>query len=203
MPTNRSRGIAPRLPKGHGGELRHSFVAPYLVSAHDNRVLYHGGNYVLKSADRGESWLPISDDLSRSDGVEGQASVPGEVAGALAESPRRPGVLYCGTDRGGFWATRDDGAAWENRSAGLPPYYVRSIQASHFREERVYVALTGINHDDLSAYLYASEDGGRTWRSLTDGLPNEVVYAVLEDPRHENVLFAAAFRGVYASMDRG
>ncbi|MFT7540772.1 MAG: photosystem II stability/assembly factor-like uncharacterized protein, partial [Gammaproteobacteria bacterium] len=203
VPTNRSKGIAPRLPKGHGGELRHSFVAPYIVSAHDNRVLYHGGNYLLKSADRGESWLPISPDFSRSGEATEQAAVAGEVAGALAESPRLPGVLYCGTDRGGFWVSRDDGKSWADCSAGLPPYYVRSIQPSHFSEERVYVALTGINDDDLSAYLFASDDDGHTWRSLTDGLPNEVVYAVLEDPRHADVLFAAALRGVYVSLDRG
>ncbi len=201
--TNRSRGIAPRLPSGHDGELRHSFVAPYLVSGHDHRVLYHGGNYVMKSADRGDSWLPISPDLSRSDDAAGQAAVPGEAAGALAESPLRAGVLYCGTDRGGFWVTEDDGETWEDRSSGLPECYVRSIQPSHFQDGRVFVALTGINNDDLSAYLFASNDHGRTWQSLTGNLPSEVVYAVLEDPRHEEVLFAATFRGVYASLDRG
>ncbi|MDA1264820.1 MAG: hypothetical protein O2816_07065, partial [Planctomycetota bacterium] len=199
VPTGRSQPIGPGLPRGHGGKLRHSFVAPYLVSTHDHQVLYHGGNHVLKSVDRGDNWLPISPDLSSS----GDPLRHGSAAGALAESPRQAGVLYCGTDTGALWVSRDDGASWEERSAGLPPYYVRSIQPSQHADGRVYIALTGINRDDLGAYLFASEDDGRTWRSLSAGLPGEVVYAVLEDPQHEEVLYAATYRGVFASLDRG
>jgi len=188
--ANRSTGIGPRLPRGHGGELEHAFVAPYLVSAHRPDVLYHGGNFVMKGLAQGERWEAISPDL-------------GSPAGALAESPLRAGSLYCGTESGGFWVTEDDGVAWHDRAAGLPSFYVRSIQPSRFVAGRVYVAATGINHDDLGPGLFASEDDGRTWRSIAGGLPQEPTYCVLEDPRHEDVLYAGTYRGVFASRDRG
>ena len=197
--ANRSAWIGPRLPDGHTGRLRHNFIAPYLVSAHDHRVLYHGGNYVLRSPDRGDSWQPISPDLSQSS----SPPRPSVGAGALAESPLAAGVLFCGTDAGAFWVTQDDGGTWTERSDGLPPAYIRSIHPSRFAATRVYVAMTGINHDDLRAHLFASDDLGRTWRSLRANLPDEPAYAILEDAVHEDVLFAGMYRGVYVSTDRG
>lgn len=199
VPSNRSKPIAPRLPREHVGKLQHNFIAPYLVSAHDHRVLYHGGNFVLRSPDRGDSWRVISPDLSQS-AAEARA---GTAAGALAESPLRAGLLYCGTDRGAFWVSDNDGEDWSERSQGLPPFYIRSICASRFEDARVYVTVTGLNYDDLGAHLFVSEDRGATWTSIRGNLPNEVAYAIVEDPRFVHVLYAAMYRGVYVSIDRG
>ena len=68
---------------------------------------------------------------------------------------------------------------------------------------RVYLAMTGINYDDLNAYVYSSEDFGETWESIAAGLPNEPVNVIKEDPIHENILYAGGVRGVYVSIDRG
>lgn len=199
VPTNRSKAIGPRLPDDHKGSLRHNFIAPYLVSAHDHRVLYHGGNFVMRSSDRGDSWRVMSPDLSQSK----FADRAGNAAGAIAESLLQAGLLYCGTDRGAFWVTKNDGEEWLEHSEGLPPCYIRSICPSRFVASRVYVTVTGINYDDLSAHVFASEDHGVTWRAIRANLPDEVAYAIAEDPSHENVLYAAMYRGVYVSIDRG
>ncbi len=63
--------------------------------------------------------------------------------------------------------------------------------------------MTGINYDDLHKYLYVSEDYGQHWKSISDGLPDEPVNVVLEDPFYENILYAGSIRGVYVSIDRG
>jgi len=195
----RSKYIAPRLPEGHTGTLEFNFIAPYLVSAHDHEVLYHGGNHVMRSRDRGDSWEVASPDLTRSS-VAGRGGV---AAGALAESPLRRGLILCGTDRGAFWITEDDGATWTERSVGLAPHYVRSIVASRFDTDRIYVTMTGINTDELGAFAYASDDLGRTWRPLDANLPDEPTYAIVEDPLHEDVLYLGGYRGVYVTLDRG
>ena len=197
--TGRSKSIQPRPAKDFKGTLRYSFITPYFASVHDSKVLYHAGNYVFKSGDRGDTWSLISPDLSTS-------SDPGRTstaAGAVAESPLRPGSLYVGQDRGAFWVTGDDGKTWEERSAGLPPLYIRSICPSRFKPGRVYVAVSGMNYDDFGCHLYVSEDDGRTWTPLSAGLPEEVSYVILEDPTNENLLFAGLLRGVYVSPDRG
>ena len=197
--TNRSVPIQPRLPRDFEGELRHNFIAPYIISPHDHRTLYHGGNYVMGSVDRGDSWEVVSPDITRSGFTERESTA----AGAIAESPLQPGRLYAGTDRGAFWVRSGIDEEWVERSAGLPPRYIRSICPSRFSPTRVYVAATGINDDDLRGHLYASEDDGESWRSILGNLPDEVAYAILEDPVREDILYAGMYRGVYVSTDRG
>jgi photosystem II stability/assembly factor-like uncharacterized protein len=197
--TGRSVLIRPRLPKGFKGQAAYNFITPYFISPHNHRTLYHAGNYVSKSLDRGDSWHLISPDLSRSADPERHSTA----AGAMAESPLEPGVLYLGNDRGAFWVTLDDGRNWVERSKGLPARYIRSICPSRFSRTRVYVAVPGINEDDLGCHLFVTEDQGLRWTSISAGLPDEVAYVILEDPTNEDILYAGLLRGVYVSVDRG
>jgi len=199
MRRDRSKRIKPRLPEGHGGKLAYTFVAPYIISPHNRLTLYHAGNFIFKSLNRGDTWRVISPDLSVS-AIEAKKSV---AMGAIAESIMEPGVLYAGTDRGAFWVTRNDGFQWTEYSEGLPNRYIRSICPSRFSPSRVYVAVTGINDDDHSNYLFVSENDGREWRSIKANLPDEVANVILEDPVCENILYAGLYRGVYISVDRG
>jgi len=199
MQADRSRSIRPRLPKDFPGELAYTFVSPYFLSPHNHLVIYHAGNYVFKSTDRGDNWELISPDLAQS-ADEGKKSV---AVGAIAESPLKPGLLYAGTDKGALWITRDDGGQWEEISEGLPNRYVRSIAPSRFEPSRVYCAVTGINDDDFRNYLFSSEDYGQTWTPISANLPDEVANVIIEDPVNENILYAGLYRGVYISPDRG
>ncbi|MGD2294714.1 MAG: hypothetical protein PVF22_02640 [Candidatus Aminicenantes bacterium] len=199
MKANRSKSIRPHLPKDFEGRLAYTFVTPYFLSPHDHLTLYHAGNYVFKSPDRGDTWILISPDLSKSAHKERESVA----IGAIAESPLKQGLLYAGTDRGAFWVTQDDGTTWTEHSGGLPYRYIRSICPSRFQESRVYSAVPGINDDDLKNYLFVSEDYGRTWTSISSNLPDETAYVILEDPLNENILYAGLYRGIYVSTDRG
>jgi hypothetical protein len=179
--------------------LAYEFIAPYILSPHNRLTLYHAGNYVFKSLNRGDNWRLISPNLAESVDPNKKSNA----AGAIAESPIKPGLLYVGTNKGAFWVTKNDGVEWTEYSRGLPDRYVRSICPSRFKESRVYVAVSGINYDDLSSYLFVSEDYGNVWRSLNSNLPNETTYVILEDPTNENILYAGLYRGVYVSVDRG
>ena len=191
--------IQPHLPKTSVDTLVFNYVAPYFISPHNSKTLYHGGNFIFKSTDRGNNWKVISPDLALSKNIEKKSIA----TGALAESKVQPGLLYAGTDRGAFWVTQNDGINWEEHSTGLANNYIRSICPSGFKKERVYAAMTGINYDDLQSYLYVSEDNGNNWKSIAQGLPNEPVNVILEDHFNENILYAGGLRGVYISADRG
>jgi photosystem II stability/assembly factor-like uncharacterized protein len=199
MKTGRSVSIRPRLPKNHPGKLQYNFVTPYFISQHNHLTLYHAGNYVFKSLDRGDHWWLISPDLSKSSDPKKQSTA----AGAAVESPIKPGLLYIGTDKGAFWVTENDGTNWVERSEGLPAHYIRSICPSRFSADRVYVAVTGINDDDFGTYLFISDDRGRSWDSISANLPGDIVYVIQEDPTSEDILYAGLYRGVYISTDRG
>lgn len=199
MATGKSIGISPRDVKEFNGLLKYNFITPYFISPHNSRTLYHGGNYLLKSTDRGDQWQMISRDLTQSQDTTKKSYS----AGAIAESSLKPGLLYAGTDHGVFWTSKDDGAHWAENSKGLPKAYIRSISPSRHKEPRLYIAMTGINYDDLSTYLFVSEDYGNTWTSLAGNLPPEPANVILEDPVYENILYAGLHRGVYMSMDKG
>ncbi len=199
MNSGRSRSIRPRLPKGHSGSLAFNFVTPYFISPHNHLTLYHAGNYIFKSQNRGDTWTLISPDLA----VSAYEKKKSTATGAIAESLLKPGLLYVGTDNGAFWVTKNDGKEWTEFSQGLPNQYIRSICPSRFSESRVYTAVPGINNDDLQNHLFVSEDYGRNWMSISSNLPDEIAYVILEDPTNENILYAGLYRGVYVSVDRG
>ena len=191
--------IMPVLPKEIKDTLLFNYMTPYFLSAYQSKTLYHGGNYILKSSDRGDSWKVISPNLSVSSIKEKKSFA----AGAVVESPIERGLLYVGTDHGAFWVSKNDGVTWEEYSSGLANNYIRSISPSRHKISRVYMAMTGINYDDLHRYLYSSEDYGKNWKSISVGLPDEPVNVIKEDPSNENILYAGGFRGVYISIDRG
>ncbi len=199
MATNRSVGIRPQLPAEHAGELRFNFVAPLIISPHDSKTLYTGGNFLFKSNNRGDDWTVMSPDICNTADPRRQATA----VAAMAESPRVPGLIYAGTDRGGFWVSEDAGQTWVERSQGLPIGYIRSISPSKFVDSRVYLAASGMNYDDLNTYLYSSDDRGVTWNSIGSNLTNEPANVLVEDPWDEDRLYAGTFRGVYLSSDRG
>ncbi len=179
--------------------MKYNFVAPYLISTHDSATIYQGGNYILKSIDSGDTWSMISPDLAASTSTNKKSIA----VASLAESPSRQGLLFAGTDCGTMWMTKNDGKNWNEISGSLPEAYIRSICASRFNQHTVYIAMTGLNFDDLNAYLFKSESAGQDWIDISSNLPNEPVNVVLEDPFVREILYVGTMRGVYLTVDNG
>ncbi len=191
--------IKPTLPKSIHDTLKYNYTTPYFISAYQNKTLYHGGNYIFKTTNRGDTWKAISPNIAISSNQDKMSNA----AGALVESPIKKGLLFVGTDKGAFWVSKNDGMHWEELSSGLANHYIRSIAASRFKISRVYLSMTGINNDDLHSYIYVSEDYGAHWKSIANGLPNEPFNVIKEDPTNENILYAGGLRGVFVSINRG
>ena len=199
LSTGKSVSITPRFPKKDSINLKYNFITPYMLSHFDSKTIYMGGNYVMKSEDKGDHWTRISPNLIKETNDLNKETA----AGALAESFFDKGTLYMGTDRGSMWRTTDGGNHWKNVSRGLSKQYIRSIRPSRHKKERVYVAMSGLNYDEFGAYLYVSDDNGDSWKSISNNLPHQPVNVILEDPDFENILFAGTYRGVYISTNRG
>jgi hypothetical protein len=180
-------------------ELHYNFVSPYFVSPHQGQTIYHAGNYVYKSTDRGDHWQRISPDLSQSK-IRAKNSL---AASTFVESTIVPGILYLGTDHGAFQISKDDGKHWEEHSDGIANNYIRSISPSSKVEGRLYLAMTGLDYDDLGAYVYVSENHGENWRLISNDLPKQPVNVVIEDSRFPEILYLGTHRGVFISRDAG
>ena len=199
MKTGNSVSIKPKLSKENINALNYNFITPYFISPHDNKTLYHGGNFVMKTIDQGNTWSSISPDLTKSKILEKNSFS----AGAIAESSLQKGLLYYGSDKGSFWVSKDDGKNWSENSKNIKDNYIRSIYPSKFSKSRVYMAMSGINYDDLGNYIYMSENHGKDWKSIKSNLPNEPANVIIEDLKFENILYAGLYRGVYISFDKG
>lgn len=205
------RGTAKRItPSHHLGErpYRFNWQSPILLSAHNQDVVYFGGNKFFRSLNKADTMYAMAD-LTRGD--KG-GNVPYGTITTISESPLRFGLLYAGTDDGNIQLSKDGGYTWtlvNNKptkatdaplAAGL---WVSRVTASRFKEPRVYASLNGYRFDDFAPYLYTSEDYGATWTPLGRDLPLEPINVIKEDPKNENILYVGTDGGLYVSFNRG
>ena len=77
------------------------------------------------------------------------------------------------------------------------------MEASHFDVQTAYAAVNCIRLDDMKPHIYKTNDGGKTWKEIVNGLPNDPINAVREDPFRKGMLYAGSERAVYVSLDEG
>jgi photosystem II stability/assembly factor-like uncharacterized protein len=203
--TGKEQEIQPRPPE-RAPEYRFNWCAPVLLSPHDPRVLYLGGNHIFRSSNRGDEWEALSPDLTR--GRPGRSTSTGHTITALAESPLKAGLLYAGSDDGLIHVRRSPGTAWVNVSDKVPGMaadrWVSRLECSHFAEGTAYLAIDRHRNDDRRPYLFKSTNHGATWKPLASNLPAEgPIHVIREDPRNKDLLFVGTEFGLFTSLDSG
>ncbi len=220
--TGQVQNIAPEAVRS--GKYRFVRTAPVLFSPIDPKTLFLAGNVLFKTQDAGNSWTIISPDLSR----ETYSEIPESVGiyrteemkkmarrgviYALAPSPKDINTLWAGTDDGLIHITKDGGKNWKDITPTTPSgeknnYWLWSkismIEASHFDVNSAYVAVNRIRNDDMRPHIMRTRDGGKTWQETVNGLPNDPINSVKEDPNRKGLLFAGSETAVYVSFDDG
>jgi photosystem II stability/assembly factor-like uncharacterized protein len=204
-------------PPEEGVQLRFNWSTPIVLSPHNPRTVYIGGNYLFRSTDRGDTWQIISPDLTTNDEAKLSAQNRGDSnTGAenhctiitIGESPLMPGVIWVGTDDGNVQVTRNGGTTWENVRSnipGVPPTtWVSRVRPSAAAAGRAYVTFDGHRYGDNTTYVFVTEDYGQQWTKITGGLPaDDPAYVITEDPVNHDLLYLGTESGVYASLDRG
>ncbi len=194
---------------------RFNWNAPVIYSKRE-RAFYHAGNRVFKTTDMGKSWTVFSPDLTRHDSSKlGRGGRPYTNEGAggenyatisyLMESPLEKGVFYSGSDDGLVHVTRDNGNTWTNITPpGMPEALVNSIEVSPHDKATVYIACTRYKMNDLTPMLYRSNDYGKTWIRINNGIPvGAYTRVVREDDKVPGLLYAGTETGLYISWDNG
>lgn len=200
----RTTNIQP--PNPPDAELRAQWMAPIIVSPHDNRVIYAGYQYVYKSDNRGEGFEVISPDLTDNNKdqmlIRNSNAIPYQTIVALAESPKKAGLLYVGSDDGRVHSTIDNGKEWTELTSRIPTRrWISRLLPSEHAEGTVYITQRGREDDDFAAYIYKSTDYGKTFTSISNNIPAGPVNVIREHPSNANVLFVGTDFGVYVSTD--
>jgi len=202
---------------------RFNWDSPILISPHDPKTLFFASQRVWRSDDRGDSWTPISGDLSRAVDRLTQPMM-GRVQSAdavwdlmamsvystvtsLAQSPKNPDLVYAGTDDGLVHTTADGGKNWR-RIDSLPGvadrFFVNDIKADLHDENTVYVAVDHHKDGDFAPYLFKSTDRGANWTGIVGDLPERhVVWRLVQDHVKPELMFAGTEFGVFFTVDGG
>jgi photosystem II stability/assembly factor-like uncharacterized protein len=204
--------VWPDYPGGRTGtetKYRFQWTFPIAVTPAELGVVYAGGNVVFKSTNKGQSWTPISSDLTRNDKEresKGRLEDVYDTVFTIAPSPVDKMTIWAGSDDGLIHVTRDGGKTWSDVTPKeIQPWTrVNVIEASPKDPATAYAAVNRYQMDDFAPYLYRTHDYGKTWTKIVDGIaPNTFVRSVRQDPVRPQLLFAATETGVYTSFDDG
>lgn len=180
---------------------RFNWQTPILLSKHHQDMFYIGSNYLHRSLHQGDEIETISTDLTAN---SKKGNVPYGTLTTISESPKKFGLLYTGSDDGFIYCSKDIGTSWTKISNSLPQnLWVSRVVASAHAEPRVYATLNGYRNDDFTAYVFCSEDYGKSWKQLGKSLPAEPVNVLREDPKDSSILYVGTDNGLYVSFDRG
>jgi photosystem II stability/assembly factor-like uncharacterized protein len=211
-PEQYGMGIAPAEHR-----YRFQWTFPVFYSRWDPRELWVAGNRIFRSVDEGHSWEIVSEDLTRNDpsklGLSGGPITRDNTGAevyctifALVESPHERDLLWAGTDDGLVQISRDRGRTWERITPpDLPEWSLVSVvEPSPHDAGTCYVAATAYKLDDTRPYLFKTADYGRTWKRITNGLPDtEFTRVIREDPQRRGLLYTGTETGVWVSLDDG
>ncbi|QUD89281.1 hypothetical protein [Phenylobacterium montanum] len=216
--SGQTRSVDPTLafPDNYRG----TWTLPLTFGKRDH-TLYFGNQRVFATTDGGQSWKPISPDLTRPNpqvpttldaATIADTSVRGPRRGVVYDigpSPVKDGLIWAGTDDGLVWRTRDGGKTWDNVTPKALGAWskVGTVEPSHFDPEVAYIAVDRHRLDDFAPYIYRTRDGGKTWTPITAGLAEggvlNAVNVVREDPAQKGLLYAGTERGAFVSFDDG
>ena len=213
--TGLVQNVAPKALRG--ADYRAVRTMPVQFSPVDPRTLYVSSQHVWKTTTGGNGWQQISPDLTRKTWdvpetvgkYRSQASAAPTQRGvvyALGPSYTDVNVLWAGTDDGLIHVTMDGGKTWKDVTPpDLGPWMkVSIIDPSHFDVNTAYAAVNTLRLDDMRPHIYRTHDAGKTWTSITAGIPDGwPVNAVREDPHRKGLLFAGTEQTVWMSFDDG
>lgn len=221
-PSPKKKLEAEEPPSMFGRErspFRFNWSSPILISPHNPRTIYFGGNHLFKSLDRGDNWMIVSPDLTTDDPEKYSKPTGGitlDQTGAethctiitVSESPLKPGLLWVGTDDGNVQVTRDGGETWTNVRGNVPDVpegiWVSRVEASRFDEGTCYLTFDGHRSDLFAPYVFKTTDYGETWSDISGNLPGGgPVYVIREDLKNENLLFVGTEFAAFFTIDGG
>mgnify|MGYP005628263941 FL=1 len=106
-------------------------------------------------------------------------------------------------------ATKDGGATWSTQTVDKLPdvpatAFINDIKADMFDANVAYVALDNHKFGDYRPMLYKTTNGGKSWKSITKGIPDgTLIWRLVQDHVNPQLLFLGTEYGVYVSLNQG
>ena len=196
---------------------RWQWTFPIIFSPLNSSKLYTSSQHVWVSEDDGQSWNKISPDLTYADPEtlgETGGVITNDMNGpeiyatvfALAPSKHDENIIWAGSDDGLVHITKDHGKTWIDITPEDMPKDTRIsiIDESIHSPGTVYIAAKRYQMDDRKPYIWKTNDYGKSWDFITDGIrSDDFIHVVREDITTPGLLYAGGEHGVWVSFDDG
>ncbi|MCB0644451.1 MAG: T9SS type A sorting domain-containing protein, partial [Phaeodactylibacter sp.] len=169
------------------------FNGPLELHPNVPTILYAGAQRLWKSLNNGNSWTPTTNTA-----VDGSNPIL-----KIAVSPANPDVIYLSmaplsNPPAKVLLSKDGGENWTWLS-DLPDRIAMDIAFDPTDENVAYIVYSGFG----TPHLYKTADGGNTWTSIDNGLPDIPTNSLFVDPLFPANLYVANDLSVHASADGG
>lgn len=217
---NKAISVWPDNPMGAGADVqkyRFQWNFPIFFSPHNPKKLYCAGNALFATENEGASWTTLSGDLTTNDKLR-QKSSGGPITQdntsveyyctifTATESPLEKDLLWTGSDDGVISVSKDGGQHWDNVTPKDCPKWMmwNCVETDPFKKGVAYFAGTRYKSDDFAPYLYKTEDYGKTWSLITNGIDHlHFTRCLRADKKRPGLLYAGTEYGMYISYDAG
>ncbi len=217
---NRAVSVWPDDPLGGGidvAKYRFQWNFPLFFSPHNPKKLYAGGNILFATENEGAAWTALSGDLTTNDKTR-QASSGGAITKdntgvevyctifTAAESVLEKDLLWTGSDDGLIHVSKDGGKNWDNVTPPAAGKWMmwNCVETDPFKKGKAYFVGTKYKSDDFTPYIFKTEDYGKTWTKITNGIgAMHFARCIRADKRRSGLLYCGTEYGMYMSYDDG
>lgn len=184
---------AVRFPEDTGTALEQVWqIAP--AGAGEPGVVYAGTSpsALFRSTDGGETFELVRSLWDHPHREQWGAGYGGQAIHTILPHPDDSDSVTVAMSTGGVYATSDGGRSWAPYNQGVKAYFlpdpwpefgqcVHKVARSPQRPERMYLQ----NHHGV----YRSDDDGKSWQSIADGLPSDFGFPIVADPHDVDTVY--------------
>jgi len=217
---NRAVSVWPDDPLGGGADVskyRFQWNFPIFFSPNDPKKLYAAGNILFASENEGASWTALGGDLTTNDKSRQRSSggpITKDNTGVevyctiftATESALEKDLLWTGSDDGLINVSKDGGQHWDNvtpKEAGQWMMW-NCVETDPFVKGKAYFVGTKYKSDDFTPYIFKTEDYGKTWTKITNGIAaNHFARCLRADKKVKGLLYCGTEYGMYISYNDG
>ncbi len=217
---NRAISVYPDNPMGAGVitmKYRFQWNFPIFFSPHNPKRLYVCAQNLFVTENEGQTWEMISPDLTTNDTTK-QRSSGGPITQdntsveyyctifTAIESTYEKDLLWTGSDDGRVNVSKDGGKNWADVTPPTAGKWMmwNCIDADPFKKGAVYIVGTKYKMDDFKPYIFKTEDYGKTWKEITNGIPAmHFARTIRADKKRAGLLYAGTEYGMYISYNDG